>query len=147
MRPLDYYYSPYYYNSYWWNSRAGEPGNVRYQADNIVVMSFDKNGKLEWNNVISKEQFDDQTDDLISYQIMNTGGQLHVLFNNLEKRIQLLNDFSITPDGKINRSPTLKNLDKGYEFMPKYAKQVSARQIIVPCLYRNYICFAKIEYN
>jgi hypothetical protein len=148
MRPMDYYYSPYYYNSYWGNSRYMDGGgNVRYQADNIVVMSFDKDGKMEWNNVITKEQFDDQTDDLISYQIMNTGGQLHVLFNNLEKRIQLLNDFSIAPDGKINRSPTLKNLDKGYEFMPKYAKQVSARQIIVPCLYRNYICFAKIDYN
>ncbi|MEI9911941.1 MAG: hypothetical protein WDO71_21230 [Bacteroidota bacterium] len=65
----------------------------------------------------------------------------------MERRTQLLNDFSITPDGKINRSPTLKNLDKGYEFMPKYAKQVSLKQIIVPCVYRNYICFAKIDYN
>ncbi|MEI9911940.1 MAG: hypothetical protein WDO71_21225 [Bacteroidota bacterium] len=43
-------------------------------------MSFTKDGKSEWTNVITKEQFDDQTDDLISYQIMNTGGQLHVLF-------------------------------------------------------------------
>jgi hypothetical protein len=110
-------------------------------------MSFNKDGKSEWTNVITKEQFNDQTDDLISYQIMNTGGQLHVLFNNMERRTQLLNDFSITPDGKINRSPTLKNLDKGYEFMPKYAKQVSLKQIIIPCVYRNYICFAKIDYN
>ena len=53
----------------------------------------------------------------------------------------------ISPDGKMNRNPTLKNLDKGYEFMPKYGKQVSAKQIIIPCLYRNYICFAKIDYN
>ncbi|MEI9807862.1 MAG: hypothetical protein WDO16_08290 [Bacteroidota bacterium] len=147
MRPSDYYYYSPYYNSYWWGSRWNDGGNVRYQADNIVIMSFDKNGQKEWTNVITKEQFDDQTDDLISYQVMNTGGQLHVLFNNMERRTQLLNDFSITPDGKINRSPTLKNLDKGYEFMPKYAKQVSSRQIIVPCLYRNYICFAKIDYN
>jgi hypothetical protein len=147
MRSMDYYYYSPYYSSYWWNSRWNSGQNVRYQADNIVVMSFDKNGQPEWTNVISKEQFDDQTDDLISYQVMNTGGQLHVLFNNMERRVQLLNDFSITPDGKINRSPTLKNLDKGYEFMPKYAKQVSSRQIIVPCLYRNYICFAKIDYN
>jgi hypothetical protein len=145
MRPMDYYYySPYYNYGY---SRWNDNQNVRYQADNIVVMSFDKNGRPEWSNVISKEQFDDQSDDLISYQVMNTGGQLHVLFNNMERRVQLLNDFSITPDGKINRSPTLKNLDKGYEFMPKFAKQVSAKQIIVPCQYRNYICFAKIDYN
>jgi len=144
---MDYYYYSPYYSNYWWGSRWNEGGNVRYQADNIVVMSFDKNGKSEWTNVITKEQYDDQSDDLISYQVMNTGGQLHVLFNNLEKRVQLLNDFSITPDGKVSHSPTLKNLDKGYEFMPKYAKQVSARQIIVPCLYRNFICFAKIDYN
>jgi hypothetical protein len=147
MRPMDYYYYSPYYSNYWWNSRWNENQNTRYQADNIVIMSFDKNGKREWTNVITKEQFDDQSDDLISYQVMNTGGQLHVLFNNLEKRVQLLNDFSISPDGKINRSPTLKNLDKGYEFMPKYAKQVSARQIIIPCIYRNFICFAKIDFN
>ena len=147
LRPSDYYYYSPYYGSYWYGSRWNDGGNVRYQADNIVIMSFDKTGQKEWANVITKEQFDDQSDDLISYQVMNTGGQLHVLFNNMERRTQLLNDFSITPDGKISRSPTLKNLDKGYDFMPKYAKQVSARQIIVPCLYRNYICFAKIDYN
>jgi len=148
MRPVDYYYySPYYSNS--WNSRYYDNSglNVRYQADNIVVMSFDKNGQREWSIVITKEQFDDQTDDMLSYGVINTGGQIHVLFNNMEKRVQLLNDFIFTPDGKVNHSPTLHNLDKGYEFMPKYGKQVSAKQIIVPCLYRNYICFAKIDYN
>lgn len=144
--PLDYYsYSPYY-NS-WWGNRGSGSQAVRHHADNITVMSFDKDGKLEWSNVMVKEQFDDQSDDLLSYQLMITGGQLHFLFNNQEKRVQLLNDYSITPDGKINRNPTLKNLDKGYEFMPRYGKQVSARQLIVPCIYRNYICFAKIDYN
>jgi hypothetical protein len=86
-------------------------------------------------------------DHLISYQLVNTGGQLHFLFNALEKRTQLLNDFSLSGDGTITRNPTLKNLDKGYEFMARYGKQVSAKQIIVPCYYRNYICFAKIEFN
>lgn len=146
MRSYDYYYYSPYYNSYWWN-RWGDNQSVRYQADNIAVLSFDANGKKEWSVVIAKDQFDDQSDDMISYQIMNTGGEIHFLFNQLEKRLRLLNDFSLEPDGKIHRNPTLKNLDKGYDFMPKYAKQVSSRQMIVPCLNRNYICFAKIEYN
>jgi hypothetical protein len=146
LSPLDYYsYSPYY-NS-WWGNRGSSSQAVRYHADNIAVLSFDKDGKLEWSNVMVKEQFDDQADDLLSYQLMITGGQLHFLFNNQEKRVQLLNDYSIPPDGKINRNPTLKNLDKGYEFMPRYGKQVSARQVIIPCIYRNFICFAKIDYN
>ena len=147
LRSYDYYYySPYSYNSLWGN-RWNYGQNVRYQADNITIMSFDKEGRREWSSVISKEQFDDQSDELLSYQIMNTGGELHFLFNNLEKRANLLNDFSLKPDGQINRNPTLKNLDRGYELMPKFAKQVSARQVIIPCVYRNYICFAKLEYN
>ena len=120
---------------------------MRYHADNIVVLSFDNKGTLEWNNVMSKSQFDDESDDLISYQLMNTGGQVHFLFNQQERRNNLLSDYSISPDGQMNRNPTLKNLDRGYQFMPKYGKQVSSRQIIVPCLYRNYICFAKIDYS
>lgn len=146
--PYDYYaYSPYY-NSLWYRSRFyNNPQNMRYHADNIVILSFDNTGKLQWNNVISKEQFDDETDDLISYQLMNTGGQLHFLFNMEERRINLLNDYTVAPGGEINRNPTLKNLDRGFEFMAKYGKQVSGRQMIIPCVYRNTICFAKIEFN
>lgn len=141
-----YHYSPYYSNYSWGNNRYGNQG-VRYHADNIVVLSFDKEGKLEWNNVLVKEQYDDQSDDMISYQLMNTGGQVHFLFNQLERRNNLLNDYSVAPNGQMNHNPTLKNLDKGHEFMPKYGKQVSARQMIIPCQHSNYICFAKIEYN
>ncbi|MFI5186120.1 MAG: hypothetical protein ACHQF0_05315 [Chitinophagales bacterium] len=145
--PYDYYYYSPYYNSLWYRSRFyNNSQNVRYHADNIVLLSFGKSGNLEWNNVVAKEQYDDESDDLISYQMMNTGGQLHLLFNMEERRINLLNDYTVSPGGEINRNPTLKNLDKGYEFMAKYGKQVSSHQMIVPCLYRNEICFAKIDF-
>jgi len=142
----NYYYSPYY-NNYWWGSRINSNQALRYHADNIAVLSFNNKGEQEWNNVMGKSQYDDESDDLVSYQLMNTGGQLHFLFNMQERRNNLLTDFSISPNGELSRNPTLKNLDKGYEFMPKYGKQVSARQMIIPCQYRNFICFAKIEYN
>ena len=144
----DYYttYSPMY-STWWWRSRYDNNQSVRHHADNVTILSFDKNGLLQWSNVIHKEQFDDEGDDRISYQMANTGGQLHYIFNMDEKRTLLLNDFTLSPDGQINHNPTLKNLDKGYEFLPKYGKQVSSYQVIIPCFYRNYICFAKIEFN
>jgi len=149
MSPYDYYYYSPYYSNLWWRSNYFRNNNqsVRSHADNVVVLSFTKEGRLEWSNVISKEQFDDDGDFRVSYNLMNTGGQLHFLFNQQEKRTLLLNDYAVAPDGQINRNPTLKNLDKGYEFMPKYGKQVGAKQIIIPCIYRSYICFAKIDYN
>jgi hypothetical protein len=144
----NYYYSPYY-NSFWGGSRLGSNNSqaVRYHADNIAVLSLSSKGEMEWNNVMGKTQYDDISDDLLSYQIMNTGGELHFLFNLQEKRNNLLTDFSISPDGNLSRNPTLKNLDRGYDFMPQFAKQVGSRQMIIPCAYRNYICFAKLEYN
>jgi len=77
----------------------------------------------------------------------NTGSQIHYLFNVDERRALLLNDYTLSPGGELNHNPTLKNLDRGFEFLPKYGKQVSSYQLIIPCYYRNYICFAKIEFN
>jgi hypothetical protein len=145
MSPMDYYYSPYgYWNNPWnrWNNQQ----NTRYNAENIMILSYNKDGSIDWSNVISKSQYDDESDNMISFQLVNTGADIHLLFNLSEKRTIMLNDQSVSSDGKITRNPTLKNLDKGYEFMTRSGKQVSARQVIVPCLYRNYLCFAKIEY-
>ncbi len=148
MSPMDYYWSPMY-SSPWsmpWNRYGyGGMNSTRYFAENIMVLSFNREGGLEWSNVINKSQYDDETDNTISYQVMNTGGEIHFLFNQVERRTPLLNDQSLGADGKIIRNPTLKNLDKGYEFMPRFGKQVSSYQMIIPCLYRNYLCFAKID--
>ena len=145
--PLNYYYySPFYspWNSPW--NRYGQGQAVRFHSDNIMILSFDKDGQIEWSNVIPKSQFDDESDAMISYQMLVTGSELHFLFNQYERRSLLLSDQSIGPDGKITRYPTLKNLDKGFEFMPRYGKQVGARSIIIPCQYRNYLTFAKIDF-
>ncbi len=147
------YFSPYYYNyyspySYGYYGRQGFYNNsqVRYYYNNVLILNMDNTGKLDWARVIHKSQYDDENDNFLSYVVMLTGGQLHFLFNELERRNQLINDQSVSADGDVTRNPPLKSLDRGYQFMPRYAKQVSATQIIVPCTYRNYICFAKIEY-
>jgi hypothetical protein len=142
-----YYYntSPFGYYNYPWNRNNAMNNVVRYYADNIAVLSIDPTGKMDWSNVIRKSQYDDNSDNFIGYGVMNTGGEIHFLFNSQEKRQMLLTDQSINPEGQVTRSPTLKNLDRGYDFMPKQAKQTGSKQIIIPCQYRNYICFAKID--
>ena len=148
MSPLDYsYWSPMYSSPWYmpWN-RYGNMNATRYYAENIMVLSFNSDGVLEWSNVVDKSQYDDENDNMISFQSVNTGSEIHFLFNQYERRTLLLHDQSIGADGKVLRNPTLKNLDKGYEFMPRFGKQVSSRQIIIPCLYRNYLCFAKIDF-
>ncbi len=149
MNPMSYnYWSPYYspYGMPWSRSGWNNPSQTRFYADNVLVLSFSKDNQLEWSNVISKNQFDDESDNLISYGNMNTGSEVHFLFNTFERRTFVLTDQSLDATGKLTRYPTYKNLDKGYDFMPRFAKQVSARQIVIPCLYRNYLCFARVDF-
>jgi hypothetical protein len=145
MNPID-YYSPYYnpYSPY--NRYYGMGTSNRYNAENILVLSFDKNSNMEWSNVIPKSQFDDDGVNQISYQTVNTGGELHFLYNQFEKRTLLLMDQSISADGKVTRLPTFHNLDKGYTFMPRIGKQVASNQIVIPCQFKNYLCFAKVDF-
>ncbi|MFX4393009.1 hypothetical protein ABTA65_20275, partial [Acinetobacter baumannii] len=82
-------------------------------ADNIILLSFSDNGKIEWSNVIHKSQYDDNSDSYISYGIINTGEELHFLYNVLEKRDLVITDQSVVPGGQLFRKPTFKNLDKG----------------------------------
>jgi hypothetical protein len=141
-------YNPYY-NPYGPYGRTNYGVSTRYHAENILVLNFDKNGGLEWSSVIPKSQFNDGSENTISTEMFNTGGEIHFLFNQYEKGVgthTLLADQSVSPDGKVSRYPTLKNLDKGYQFMPRYGKQVSGWEAIVPCLYKNYLCFAKIDF-
>lgn len=139
--------SPFLYASPWsmWGGRNNF--NVtRYFSDNIAIMSFDNVGKLTWSNVVYKSQFDDNTDMNIGFGLFNAGNQIHFLFNQSEKRQSFLTDQSITPEGQVVRNATLKDLDRGFEFLPRYTKQIGFKQIIVPCMYRNYLCFAKIDF-
>jgi hypothetical protein len=147
MSPVD-YYSPYYnpYSPYSPYNHYGTGQANRYNAENIMILSFDKNSNMEWSNVIPKSQFDDDGVNQISYQTMNTGGELHFLYNQFDKRTLLLMDQSISAEGKITRLPTFHNLDKGYVFLPRIGKQVSSNQIVIPCQFRNYLCFAKIDF-
>ncbi len=140
------YYSNYSYGyNYPW-SRYNSFNNItRYYADNIAVVSYDATGKMEWSNIVNKSQYDDSNDNFIGFTLANTGDQLHFIFNVQEKRTMMLSDQNVSPEGQITRNPTMKNLDKGYDFMPRLSKQVGARQLIVPCQYRNYVCFAKID--
>ena len=153
LSPFSSPYDYYYYNrfsgfgnfGYPYNSRWGS-SVTRFNADNVVVLAFDKDGKPDWTNTIHKSQYDDESEASISYQMINTGDALRFIYNDFEKRTPLLAYQSIEPNGQILRNPTLKNLDQGYNFLPRYAKQVGQRQVIIPCLYRNYLAFAKLEF-
>lgn len=132
--------SPWGWNSY------GAPQTVRYYADNVMVAAVDKQGVLQWNSVITKSQFDDNTDQLLSYQCLNTGGEVLFLFNEWNRRTPLLTGYVLQPSGQLTKMPPLRSLDGGYEFLIRFGKQVAVKELIVPCNYRNTLVFARVQF-
>lgn len=148
------YYSPFYNNSYYYynpytgfyrpfNSFGNQ--NTRYFYSNILLLSYDKNANLLWSRVIQKDQFDDDNDNFLSFSTFNNGGEINFLFNDDKNRNQIIANHSVAGNGTVTRKPTLKSQERGYRFMPKLSKQVGSSQLIIPCEYRGYICFARID--
>lgn len=150
MSPMDYYrWGGYGWGTPWgWGSPWGFGNNdiTRYHADNIIILVFDKNGKLLLTNQVVKSQFDDGNSAMISYQAINTGAGLHYLYNDQEARNTVLAYQTLTPEGRVIRNPTIKSQARDYKFMPRYAKQVDRKVVIIPTMYRNSLCFTRLEF-
>lgn len=141
-----YYYSPFFYRSYWWGGNwygDNRGGLVNYYAGNVAVFSFDKDGNPVWDKVIVKKQNSIGTDGDISYQILLSDGNMHFLLNNSGK-IAALEDVIINTDGTITKAEPVEAKSKGIDFMPKYARQVSPTEMIMPYSYKNQISFIKL---
>jgi hypothetical protein len=145
-----YYYNPssYYYNPYSdfyrpINSYASQ--STRFYYTNILIMGFDKSGQLQWSKVIQKDQHDDDEDNFMSFSTFKSGDEIHFLFNVDKNKNQILANYSITGNGQLTHSTTLKSMERGYEFMPRLSKQIGTSQLIIPCMHKGYICFAKID--
>jgi hypothetical protein len=120
--------------------------NIReYHFNDILVMSYTADGNPEWHSFIRKEQYSQEDGGMFSsYSMLNTGGGLGFLFNDFNSkrsRIQLstLDSSGVQSSGFMDAG----NQDDP-DWLPRSGKQVAAREIIVPCLRKKQICFAKI---
>lgn len=146
LNSYDYYLSNPYYYGYRPYDGLRRDESTRYYYDDVVMLSLDSSLNLEWNNIIHKKQFDVENDNFLSYSNMNFGGEIHFLFIDKDRKKQVVSNQGLLPNGELRRYPTLKSNEVGYGFMPRLAKQVGSRQMIMPCVYLSYIAFAKIDF-
>lgn len=143
----DYYLnSPAYYGFYRPYNSLAYAQQMKYFYDDIVIIDVDSALNLKWNAIIHKKQEDADHDNFLSFATFNAGGEIHFLFS-ANKGKQVINNHSVLPGGQVKRYATLKSYEAGYEFMPKLARQVGLRQVIIPCLYRGSVAFAKIDFS
>lgn len=120
--------------------------DIVYNYNDIISFSFSKDIRLQWNSVINKTTSDTENDNFLSFANMNEGGEIHFLFLQKDNNRQIISDHALQPNGSLIRYATLKGKEAGYYFMPRLGRQTGLHQMIIPCLVRSNIAFAKIDF-
>jgi len=139
-------YAPAWGYYSWYSPSMGQ--NVReYHYNDILVASYNGNGEMQWHAFVRKDQYSQEDGGVFSsFALLNTGGSLAFLFNDFNtnrSRIQLA---TVDGEGKTNMRSFTTDGNDDPDWLPRSGKQVSAREMVVPCLKRRQICFAKIVF-
>lgn len=135
------YYSAYY--SPFMNTQT-----IReYHYGDIVALSYDAVGNREFSSFIRKDQYSEEDGGAFSsYTFINSGGSLGFLYNDYDRRRSQITFAAVDATGKIDTHGLYTVGSSAPDWLPKAGKQVSARELVVPCLRKKQICFAKVVF-
>lgn len=123
-------------------------GSIReYHYNDILALSYNPSGTRDWHAFVRKDQYSQEDGGVFSsYAFLNTGGSLGFLFNDFNasrSRIQLA---SVDGNGQVNMRSMAAGRSDDPDWLPRSGKQVSAHELVIPCLRKRQICFAKIVF-
>ena len=117
-----------------------------YHFDDIMSLSYNAAGELQWHAFIRKDQYSQEDGGVFSsYALLNTGGTLAFLFNDYNARRSTIQLATLTAEGQTDvRGFAAEGADYP-DWIPKSGKQVAARTLVVPCFHKKQICFARVD--
>ena len=133
------YYSMYY---------PSMSSSVReYHYGDILALSYNSGGVREWQTFVRKNQYSQEDGGLFSsFAFMNTGGTLGFLFNDYNTNRSKIQLASVDGSGKLNMRSLAAGTADDPDWLPRSGKQIAAREVVIPCLRKRQICFAKIVF-
>jgi hypothetical protein len=138
---LGYYSMMYSYGPYM-NSSVRE-----YHYNDILALSYNASGTRDWHAFVRKDQFSTEDGGVFSsYAFLNSGGALGFLYNDYNSNRSKIQLASIDGAGKVDLRSMAAGRSDDPDWLPRSGKQVSAREIVIPCLRKRQICFAKVVF-
>lgn len=118
-----------------------------YHYNDIMALSYNKDGVREWKSFIKKEQYSQEDGGAFaSYALLNSGGSLAFLFNDFNSTHSKIQLATIDPAGKTEVSSFTPIGNNSPDWLPRAGKQVASRVLVVPCLLKKQICFARVDF-
>jgi len=135
-----------YYYSYYYSPFMNQ--NIReYNYNDIFTISYDGEGNRQWHAFVRKSQYSQEDGGIFSsYGLINTGGALGFLFNDFNTRTSRIQLATIDANGKVDMRSMAAGTSNDPDWLPRSGKQVGLKEMVVPCLRRRQISFAKITF-
>lgn len=132
------YYS-FYYGPYL------SPSVREYHYDDVLALSYDASGNREWHAFVRKSQYSQEDGGIFSsYALVNTGTSLGFLFNDFNRARSTIQLASVDDAGAVSVRNFAGSGNGDPDWLPRSARQISAHELVVPCLRRRQLCFARV---
>lgn len=119
---------------------------VSYNYGNMLTVSINTDGSIHWSNIIRKEQ--ESIDDggiYSSYGLLNMTDKLLFFYNrNIYQNTEAIK-VTLDSKGQIEEKDLVRN-SSHLMMLPRYGKQVSAEEFVMPSMQRKRIVLTKISF-
>lgn len=117
-----------------------------YHYDNVLVLSVNPDGKIDWEGVIRKNQTSENDDAIYSSFVTSVyQDKIHMIFNKTIRKRSDIISYSISNKGSSNEKVLLSSSEEVL-IMPQGGKQVSENELIIPCIKKNKPNFIKVTF-
>jgi len=118
-----------------------------YQFNDIITFSINPNGQMEWHSVLRKKQSSDDDNGVYSsFLTVNEKDRLRFLYLDDISTAGILNQYTLTSDGKSDRKAILNQEDKDVMLLPKSGRQVAPNEAVIPSYVNGMLRLVRITY-
>jgi hypothetical protein len=109
------------------------------------LFSIHPNGKIDWEQIIRKNQVsDDDAAFYSSYTMAVDADRIYFVYNKSIKKASELAAFSVSNKGLSDEKIIAKE-NENILLMPAGAKQIAADQLLVPCLVKSKLNLVRVS--
>jgi hypothetical protein len=117
-----------------------------YHYDNVLIFSVNREGKLDWENIIRKNQVSEDDGAFYSSYIMAVDAdKIHFVYNKYVQRGTDVLRFTVNNKGQSIEKVLVKS-GSDILLMPGGGRQITADQVLIPCLQKNKTNFIRITF-
>lgn len=130
-----------------------QPGYNNYRTSNIfqfndiISFSIDSSAQVQWHSIMRKKQAsEDDNGAYSSFLAINEKDRLHYLYLDDISTAGILNEYTLTSEGKSSRNVIFNQEDKEVMLLVKMGKQVAPNEVIVPSYLNGMLRLVRINY-